>query len=386
MRIVLMILLMLNLVSAKKLALVIGNSNYNQGYLPNPTKDADLIAQKLRDVGFTVTIKKDIKSLDKMKESINNFVRKVKEKDIAVVYYAGHGVQCKGTNYLIPTKAMIAKGGQLESEALNLDFLIGGMSNIKLAVLMIDACRDNTYPSCTKSQKRGLIQPHTPEEGGMIISFATAEGKTADYGYEHSPYALALAKFIDKKMPIETFFRKVGGEVLASSSQRPMLKNSFYGKFSFGGKEIIPITYPPNYNIVTIDGLMYQNQSFTKRYIWEEAKRYCKKLTLGGYSDWRLPTKNELRKLGNIYLYHYDDNWDKWFHKNKYKIIENSNGYQYFIKKEFVEHMPPTNEKDVQSFWSSTEINSTYSWDVNFELGYYDRNYKSNENYALCVR
>jgi len=234
MRIILMMLLMFNLASAKKVALVIGNSNYNQGFLPNPTKDADLIAQKLGEVGFDVTIKKNIKSVDKMKESINNFVRKVKEDDIAVVYYAGHGVQCKGINYLIPTKAMIAKGGQLKSEALNLDFLIGGMSNIKLAVLMIDACRDNTYPSCTKSQKRGLVQPHTPEEGGMIISFATAEGKTADDGDEHSPYALALAKFINKKMPVETFFREVGGEVFASSSQRPMLKNNFYGRFSFG--------------------------------------------------------------------------------------------------------------------------------------------------------
>ena len=119
MRIILMMLLMFNLASAKKVALVIGNSNYNQGFLPNPTKDADLIAQKLGEVGFDVTIKKNIKSVDKMKESINNFVRKVKEDDIAVVYYAGHGVQCRGTNYLIPTKAMIAKGGQLKSEALN---------------------------------------------------------------------------------------------------------------------------------------------------------------------------------------------------------------------------------------------------------------------------
>jgi len=235
MRIVLMIMLILNLASAKKVALVIGNSNYNQGYLANPTKDADLIAQKLREVGFTVTPKNNIETVEDMKDVINDFAKTVNEEDIAVVYYAGHGVQCKGTNYLIPTKAKIAKGGQLKSEALKLDFLIGGMSNIKLAILMIDACRDNTYPSCTKSQTRGLIQPHTPEEGGMIISFATAEGKTADDGDKHSPYALALSKFITKKIPIETFFRKVGGEVFASSSQRPMLKNSFYGRFSFGG-------------------------------------------------------------------------------------------------------------------------------------------------------
>lgn len=234
MRIVLILSLLLNLAIAQKLALVIGNSNYNQGYLPNPTKDADLIAQKLESVGFKVTLVKNIDSASKMKKVINNFVRKLHKDDIAVVYYAGHGVQCLGKNYLMPTQANVVKGGQLASEAVDLNFLIGGLSEIKLAIVMLDACRNNTYPSCSKSQTRGLVQPTVANNGGMIISFATAENDIAlDGNGDHSPYALALSKFMNQSLPIETFFREVGGEVFSSSGQRPMLKNSFYGRFSF---------------------------------------------------------------------------------------------------------------------------------------------------------
>jgi len=136
MRIVLIMLLMLNLATAKKIALVIGNSDYNRGYLPNPTKDADLIAQNLRDVGFTVTIKKNLSTALKMEEAIDNFAKIVKDDDIAVIYYAGHGVQCKGKNYLIPTKATINRGTQLPSKALNLDVVIGAVSDIKLAIII----------------------------------------------------------------------------------------------------------------------------------------------------------------------------------------------------------------------------------------------------------
>ena len=122
MRIILIMLLMLNLATAKKIALVIGNSDYNQGFLPNPTKDADLIAQDLRDVEFSVTVKKDLSTAYQMEKAIDDFAGIVKDDNIAVIYYAGHGVQCKGKNYLIPTKANVARGTQLKSKAVDLDF------------------------------------------------------------------------------------------------------------------------------------------------------------------------------------------------------------------------------------------------------------------------
>jgi len=295
MRLVLVMMLMMNLVVAKKIALVIGNSDYNIGHLPNPTKDAELIARNLRAVGFTVTIKKNLSTAYKMEKAIDDFAKIVKDDDIAVIYYAGHGVQCKGKNYLIPTKATINRGTQLPSKSLDLDVVIGAVSDIKLAIIMLDACRNNTYPSCSRSQTRGLVRPKINSAGGMIISFATAENTEASDGDKHSPYSLALSKFMNQSLPIETYFREVGGEVLRSSGQRPMLKNSFYGRFSFGGSG--GDGKPPKYKWITPknsvcrsnggeideDGVCESN--------WENAKKICS--ASGGH----LPTIDVLKQV-----------------------------------------------------------------------------------------
>jgi len=132
--------------------------------------------------------------------------------------------------------------------------------------------------------------------------------------------------------------------------------------------------------------LWYQSQLFTQKYTWEEAKQYAKKLRLRGHNDWRLPTTNELMKLGNIELYRYDnhDNWEKWFENNKHKRIKNSKANEYFINKEFVENMPSY----FAFFWTTTEYNnnSSCAWGVNFNNGYENWCYKSDEIYVLCVR
>jgi hypothetical protein len=135
--------------------------------------------------------------------------------------------------------------------------------------------------------------------------------------------------------------------------------------------------------ITTIDGLSYQNQPFIKRYTWQEAKGYCRDLTLGGYNNWRLPTRAELMKLGNIKLYNWDnyDNWKKWYNKNKHKRNKNSKNYYHFIKKEFIENMPK-----YSWFWTSEERDSSSAWVVDFNLGLGDWVKHSGTRYALCVR
>lgn len=431
MRIILIMLLMLTLSTAKKVALVIGNSDYGQGFLPNPTKDADLIAQNLRDVGFSVTVKKNLSTVYQMEKAIDDFAGIVKDDDIAVIYYAGHGVQCKGKNYLIPTKATINRGGQLPSKALNLDVVIGAVSDIKLAIIMLDACRNNTYPSCSKSQTRGLVQPKINSAGGMIVSFATASNEIAlDGNGNHSPYALALSKFMKQKMPIETYFREVGGEVFRSSSQRPMLKNSFYGKFSFGessgGAEVLvpnpketssksnneskfSTSHKTNNNyinknykethlgkpfsftvgisqvgvkkreIVTINNINYLKEAFLVKRNWKEAKSHCSQINFNGLS-WRLPSRYELSNLSTIKLYYYNTGFNKWYEKNKFKLSTNSKGDTHFIRSEFLEDVPR-----YSGFWTSELKDSYNAWGILFSKGVINSDSIYDANYVLCV-
>jgi hypothetical protein len=135
--------------------------------------------------------------------------------------------------------------------------------------------------------------------------------------------------------------------------------------------------------VTTIDGLMYQNNhQFTKEYTWQEAKKYCSNLILGGYNNWRLPTRAELNKISNIKMYgEYDSGWRKWFDKNKHRRYKNSKNHYHFIKKEFIENMP-----EYSWFWTSEERDSSSAWVVNFDNGDDGWLEHSDSNYALCVR
>jgi len=373
---------------SKKLALVIGNSNYSTGYLANPINDAKLIAQTLREVGFTVSIKKDLKSKTDMENAINAFALQVSQNDTVAIYYSGHGVQYNGRDYLMPTHANIAKKGQLPSVSLDVNFLLGSVSDAKLAIVMLDACRNNPYRSFIRGIPKGLGQASVNVDGGMIISYATEANKIANDGNgANSPYALALKKYIKSSDPIETVFRKVRGEVsrLTHKEQKPMTKMLFDGEFAFMAR-YVPSPKPQTHstkNIVTIDGLMYQNQPFSDQdkgnydtlrnggrvWNWKGAKAYCEGLTLGAYSYWRLPTRAELKRL---------------LTQNSYK---NSKGYSYHIRQEFVENMPPlTGKYQYSTFWSSTEANPNNAWFVAFKNSNVKELSKLYTLYTLCVR
>jgi len=154
-----------------------------------------------------------------------------------------------------------------------------------------------------------------------------------------------------------------------------------------------------NPEIVVIDGLMYQNQTFTegKYYTWNEAKEYAKNCNLGAYDDWRLPTREELKKIMNIKipLFYFDNNerklddnnFDKrkkWYYQNKGKQLISSNENSYFIKKEFLENMPkePTGYYEAP-FWTGEEVNASDAWGVDFRFG---MSLKYRQSYGILVR
>lgn len=148
------------------------------------------------------------------------------------------------------------------------------------------------------------------------------------------------------------------------------------------------VTHP---EIVVIDGLMYQNQPFTETYTLEEAKEYASNLRLGGYDDWRLPTNYELIKLGNIKLFSMDtkgnvfEEWKKWLKENDTNIIQNSQGYKYFIKNEFIENMP---NHHLSHFWTISVSEENLIWNISFSegRGYLDYLEKERFYYSLCAR
>jgi len=279
----------------------------------------------------------------------------------------------------MPTTANVVKGAQLKSKAVDLDFLVGGVSEIKLAIVMLDACRNNTYPSCSKSQTRGLVQPTVESEGGMIISFATAPNAIAlDGNGDHSPYALALAEFMGQAMPIETYFRRVGGKVFSSSEQRPMLKNSFYGNFSFAKGGVVPPPPPTSKWITPTDGICKANGGKINKHHgvceanWKNATKICR------VSGGQLPSRADLKKVvvdcGGSFLTPKTKDWNSLTNKNM-----DNKSYQSCYK-----------EKGFNSnyYWSSTTYASytNGAWVVSFNRGGTYHGNKSHYNYVRCVR
>src|SRR5439155_27317855 len=187
----------------RKVALIVGNGAYrNVPKLDNPPRDAKLIADTLRGLGFaTVTLAPDL-GRDQFFAALRDFGREAEKADWAVVYYAGHGMEIGGINYLIPTDAKLAADRDAESQAVALEQVIAAVSGPrKLKLVMLDACRDNPFEKtmqhtmALKLVSKGLsnIEP----EAGFMVVYAAKHGETAlDGDAVNSPFAMALAREI----------------------------------------------------------------------------------------------------------------------------------------------------------------------------------------------
>jgi tetratricopeptide (TPR) repeat protein len=227
----------------RKVALIIGNGAYrNVQKLDNPPRDAKLIADTLRGLGFqTVTLAPDV-TRDQFFAALRDFSREAEKADWAVVYYAGHGMEIGGINYLIPTDAKLVADNDAEKQAVALEQVIAAVSGArKLRLVLLDACRDNPFEKsmhrtmAVKLVSKGLsnIEP----EAGFMVVYAAKHGETAlDGDSTNSPFAIALARDImEPKVEVRKLFDIVRDDVWKATNrqQQPFTYGSLPGREDF---------------------------------------------------------------------------------------------------------------------------------------------------------
>lgn len=212
--------------AAARVALVVGNGNYAAeiGKLKNPTSDAQLMADTLTGLGFEVALVTDADQ-KAMKRAIREFGQKLREtgpQGIGLFYYAGHGVQVDGENFLLPVGAEIQAEGDVELEAVSASSILSQMQFAGNAVnlVFLDACRNNPLTRSFRSGARGLARVDAPR--GSFVGYSTAPGDVSvDGESSNSPYALALVEELNTPgISIEEAHRAVRGKVLAATNQR----------------------------------------------------------------------------------------------------------------------------------------------------------------------
>jgi len=235
MRLLLILLLTLNLLQAKKIALLIGNSDYNFAPLANPLNDVDGIYQTLKEIGFDISRKDVLKNASKteIENALLNFEEKAQNAEIALVYFSGHGMQVNNVNYMFPARTKVTKPIHLK-KLVDLDTFIQSASSAKYGIILVDACRNNPLVKYFQSgryrgsvAKKGLGQV-TPKSGQVVIGFATSAGDTADDGNgDMSPYAKALSERL--KTPNKDITKVLGLvalDVSAEYEQNPIIRTN----------------------------------------------------------------------------------------------------------------------------------------------------------------
>jgi hypothetical protein len=220
----------------KRIALIFGNSEYvDKASLRNPVNDANLMEATLKDLGFEV-IKRTNAGLNVMKEAVREFSQKMSDFNVALFYYAGHGIQIDGMNYLIPTDAVLKNPNDCKYEAIAVDFVteeFGKYPN-NTNIVILDACRNNPFQTWVRGGETGF-KAITPTSG-TIISFATAAGSTAIDGTgANGLFTEELVKQMAVRQPIESVFKKTRVEVRMKSKelQVPMEWTNLNGDFYF---------------------------------------------------------------------------------------------------------------------------------------------------------
>ena len=233
----------------KRVAFIVGNSNYqNVVALANPANDAAAITEMFKKAGFDVVeSRRDLKNAD-MRRALRDFTEKARDAVIAVIYYAGHGIEVDGTNYLVPIDAVLERDTDAYDEAISLDRILQAIEPAKqLRLVILDACRDNPFAKnmkrtvASRTLSRGLagVEPTRPN---TLIAFAAKAGSTASDGdNKNSPFTTALLKYLAKPgLELGKAFRLVRDDVMnaTANKQEPFV----YG--SLGGDDVALVPAP----------------------------------------------------------------------------------------------------------------------------------------------
>src|ERR1700748_2963665 len=215
--------------AAKRVALVIGNSAYqNVALLPNPTNDGAVMGATWRGGGLLSVHPRHDLPANEMRRALRDFADRARDADIAVIYYAGHGMEVDGNNYLIPVDAKLERDTDVYDEALSLDRVLVSIEPAKqLRLVILDACRDNPFAKSMKRTLasraigRGLAQVEPPSPNTLIAYSAKAGSTALDGDSSNSPFTMALSQHLTRPgLDVRRAFGFVRDDVLKTTSNR----------------------------------------------------------------------------------------------------------------------------------------------------------------------
>jgi hypothetical protein len=265
--------LAVSLVSEKRIALVIGNSAYASSPLKNPVNDAKDIAAKLRKLGFAVIERNNLKT-KQIGRTLSEFRSKLVPGGVALVFYAGHGIQIKGENYLPAVDAEIATEEDVQNQSLAVKQILDVLdeSRTRLNLIFLDACRNNPYAHNFRSAAgEGLARISAPS--GTLISYATRPGSVAQDGDgRNGLYTSKLLAQMDSNQQIEQDLKQVVTAVKAASQgkQEPWMEGSIEGDFCFAG--CVPAGRVPVANMTPTTSTHIKSDEEIEQESWNSAR------------------------------------------------------------------------------------------------------------------
>lgn len=243
----------------RRIALVVGNSAYADKPLRNAVNDAELMQRTLKDLGFEVTL---LRNADRraMLGGLRDFEAKARNADVALFFYAGHGTQVGGSNYLIPLQAQIRAESDVPDEAVDAASVLRRIEDAKARVglVILDACRDNPYAGASRSSSRGLGRMSVPT--GSIVAYAAAPGETADDGKgANGLYTEQLVHNLNQSgLDLREVFDRTATEVerITNGKQRPREDVGLRGRFVLktgSGVQVVSLNSEPTMRLAQSD-------------------------------------------------------------------------------------------------------------------------------------